>query len=63
MDDFPIVSKSFNISVCDDVILLLCVVSRIAAFADVAAKDMINVAVVLRVHACMHKEVPVRCLQ
>lgn len=53
LDDFTIMSKGFNISVFDYVVVLLCVVSRTAAFGDVATKDMINVAVVLHVHACM----------
>lgn len=52
-----------NISIFDDVVLLLCVVSRMAAFGDVAARDMINIAVVLCVHACMSKEVLVLWLR
>lgn len=50
-------SKGFNISILDAVISQLCMVFRTAAFGDVAAKDMINVAVVPRVHACVLKEV------
>lgn len=53
-------SKGF---IFDAVILLLYVVSRTAAFGDVATKDMINVVVVLCVHACMRKEVLVLWLQ
>lgn len=56
-------NKSFDISIFDGVILLLRVVSRTAAFGDVTAEDMINVVVVLRVHACMHKEVLLLSLQ
>lgn len=59
MDDFPIMSKGLNISPFDAVILLLSMVSRTAAFGIVAAEDMINVVVVLRVHACVRKEAPV----
>lgn len=50
-------SKVFNISIFDAVLLLLCVVPGTAAFGDVAAKDMINVALVLHVHVCVLKEV------
>ncbi len=63
MDDFPIMNKSFNISIFDAFILLLCVVSRTAAFGSVAAKDMINVVVGLGVHACMLREVLAPWLQ
>lgn len=55
MDDFPIMSKGYSISFFDAVILLLCVASSTATFGDAAAKDLINVAVVLCVHACMLK--------
>lgn len=63
LDGFLIMNKSFDISIFDGVILLLRVVSRTAAFGDVTAEDMINVVVVLRVHACMHKEVLLLSLQ
>lgn len=63
LDDFLILSKGFNISIFDAVISLLRAASRTAAFGDVAAEDMINVVVVLRVHACMHKEVLVLSLR
>lgn len=35
----------------------LCGVRVCSIWGDMAAKDMINVVVVLRVHACMHREV------
>lgn len=57
MDGFLITSKAFNGSIFDALIFLLCSASQAAAFRVAAAKDMINVAAGLYVHACMHKEV------
>lgn len=57
MDGFLITSKAFNGSIFDALIFLPCSASQAAAFRVAAAKDMINVAAVLSVHACMHKEV------
>lgn len=52
MDGFLITSKAFNGSIFDALIFLLCSSSRAAAFCVATAKDMIDVAAVLCVHAC-----------
>lgn len=56
MDGFLITSKAFKSSF-DALIFLPRWPSPAAAFAEVAAKDMINVVAILCVHTCMHKEV------
>lgn len=56
-------NHQWSISIFDAVILLLCVMSSTAAFGDLAAKDLINAAVVLcvRVYVCVCREVLVLC--